>query len=182
MNDGKKIFLEMNHAGIIEVAEINDSQIKIRILKLHPTDPYAQRHLLDLFADILTKYVSDIRLCTHLPLNDLLTGRKVKQENFADGVIQECLSPELMTELAEWDISLTGRLETSLYGDIPVILFQLFHGNKTIAEISLDGWCGLILVDGFPRSFSMPRFFNDAEDFQAAARAEAYAYLERLTS
>jgi hypothetical protein len=142
-----------------------------------------QRHLLDSIAAEIGKYAQDIRLCSQMRLHSLLTRRKEKQEEFARTIIGECLTSKLLEELAAWNVGIIGRLETNLYGDIPVILFQLLHAGERICDIALDGWSGLLLVDGAPRFYQRkdPKVFSQPEDFQKTAIEEMNAYFEDIT-
>ena len=172
LDAGKRFFAILHESKFLSVDNENGHQLKVRI---------PQRHLLDPLANIFAEHILDIRLYTQLRMHGLLTGRQKKQQEFADSIIQECLTPDLLEELTGWGLTLNGRLETKLYGD-PVILFQLYYGEILISDIALDGWSGLILVNGCPTSFSFPKTFSEAEALHPLVRKEANAYLEEITS
>lgn len=173
LDAGKKLFSILHKEALLSVDNENGHVLKVRILQHHIFDPS--------LASIFLEYVLDIQLYTQLRMHGLLTGRQKKQQEFAASIIQECLTTDLLKELAGWDLTLSGRLETKLYGD-PVILFQLYYGEILISDIALDGWSGLILVNGCPTSFSFPKAFSEAEDFRTIAIREAYRYLEAATT
>ncbi len=128
------------------------------------------------FLKLAERGVESIRVASDSPLNALQSGRQKKREGALESIAKGVLTPELLREFSEWDLTVEHSI-VEMHG-----LFSMWvvvkSGEHIKITIVLDGWSGNIIST----SGVIISFCSSFQTVQNELRKKLAEYLEEATA